>query len=113
MLVINPPSNYLTIMGTLPKDVTLNSFDDQGMDVVHAFFYWKKELDHLLPLLKYKIKKTGSVWISWPTSASKNDTDMSEAVVEKIGRDNGLFIARNMAFSGQWGALKFVWHEQE
>lgn len=113
LLVINPPSNYLNITGNLPRDVSLNSFDDQGMDMVHAFFYWKKELEHLLPLLKYKIKKTGSVWISWPLNASRNDSDMSEKVIEKVGTDNGLHVARNVTFSSQWGALKFVWHEQE
>lgn len=113
LLVINPPSNYLQITGTLPRDVSLNSFDDQGMDLVHAFFYWKKELEHLLPLLKYKIKKSGGVWISWPLQASRNDSDMSQKVVEKVGADNGLHVSRNISLSSQWGAIRFVWHEQE
>lgn len=113
LLVINPPSNYLQLTGPLPRDVSLNSFDDQGMDMVHAFFYWKKELEHLLPLLKYKIKKSGGVWVSWPLKASRNDSDMAEKVVEKVGADNGLHISRKISMSAQWGAIKFVWQEQE
>ena len=87
----------------------MNSFDDQGMDLVHAFFYWKKELEHLMPLLKYKIKKSGGIWISWPMQASSNDSDMTEDVVKKIGQDNGLEEMRSIAFTSQWGAIKFVW----
>lgn len=113
LLVINPPSNYLQLTGTLPRDVSLNSFDDQGMDLVHAFFYWKKELEHLLPLLKYKIKKTGGIWISWPLEASRNDSDMTQKIVEKAGMDNNLHVSRNISLSTQWGAIKLVWQEQE
>ena len=111
MLVINPPSNYLNVLGQMPRDITMNSFDEQGIDLVHAFFYWKKELEHLIPLLKYKIKKSGGIWISWPMQASRNDSDMNEKIVRKIGQDNGLEESRNIAFTSQWGAIKFVWPE--
>lgn len=109
LLVINPPSTYLNVLGPLPRDISMNSFDDQGMDMVHAFFYWKKELEHLMPLLKYKIKKSGGIWISWPMQASSNDSDMNEKVVKKIAHDNGLEEMRSIAFTSQWGAIKFVW----
>jgi len=112
MLVINPPSNYLNVLGPLPRDISMNSFDDQGIDMVHAFFYWKKELEHLMPLLKYKIKKSGGIWISWPLNASRNDSDMSDKTVRKIAADNGLEENRSTVFTSGWGALKFVWPAQ-
>ena len=113
LLIINPPSNYLTLMGNLPSDIQLLGFDDQGMDLVHAFFYWKKDLEHLLPLLKYKIKKSGSIWISWPEKASRNDADLTLDNVRKIALDNELEEIRNLAFNSSWNGLRLVWPAQE
>jgi hypothetical protein len=48
------------------------------------------------------------LWIAWPKKASKLETDLDFATVQKIGLDAGLVDNKSAAIDERWQALRFV-----
>ena len=70
-LIINPPGNFLYKVGDLDESVKFLGFDDNAIDFCFSFLTNRNELEELFPILKYKIKKTGIIWIAFPKDDSE------------------------------------------
>jgi hypothetical protein len=49
------------------------------------------------------------LWIAWPKKASKIETDLDFAAVQRAGLDAGLVDNKSCAIDGDWEALRFVY----
>lgn len=105
----NPPDNLQTLLGELPKNLTLLNKPMNPVDYIHLFTKNREELQTQLPILKEALAINGLFWISWPKKAAKVATDLDGNVVRDIGLRNGLVDVKVCAVDEIWSGLKFVY----
>lgn len=105
----NPPDNLQTLLGELPKNVTLLNKPMNPVDYIHLFTKNREELQTQLPILKEALAINGLFWISWPKKAAKVATNLDGNVVRDIGLRNGLVDVKVCAVDEIWSGLKFVY----
>jgi len=105
----NPPDNLQTLLGELPKNVTLLNKPMNSVDYIHLFTKNREELQTQLPILKEALAINGLFWISWPKKAAKVATDLDGNVIRDIGLQNGLVDVKVCAVDEIWSGLKFVY----
>ncbi|UII34917.1 DUF3052 domain-containing protein [Fulvivirga ulvae] len=107
LVLINQPDYYFNLLDDLP-DVQLADENEQA-DFLHFFTKDIEELKGRLPVLKSRMKKNGTLWISWPKKASKVPTTVDESLVRAIGLDTGLVDVKICAVDEVWSGLKFMY----
>jgi hypothetical protein len=111
--ILNPPSNYRDILGTLPpKTVVVRKLEDK-LDVIQFFTKRRSELELAFPNLKASLSLDGMLWISWPKGSSKIETDLNENIVREIGLSNNLVDIKVCAVDEIWSGLKFVYRVKD
>jgi hypothetical protein len=80
-----------------------------GKDVLVFFTTRRDELRTRLPALKATLGASDGLWIAWPKKASRIETDLDFAAVQKAGLDAGLVDNKSCAIDGDWQALRFVY----
>ncbi len=109
------PDAYFTWFETLPDD--LNLVDEKGLDDIantsldwaHLFFVERQVFEEVFATVKTKIKKNGSIWISWPKKAAKVPTDVDQFVVRTTGLQIGLVDVKVASVSEVWSGMKFMY----
>ena len=105
----NAPDDYERTLGGLPDNVILLKSIRETADFIQFFTKSKTELEQKFPLLKKALAQNGMLWISWPKTASKMETDLKGNVVREIGLKNGLVDVKVCAVDEVWSGLKFVY----
>jgi len=108
-LVINPPLNFLDLLGELPPAVTISKKLSGKFDYIHFFTESKPELTKKFLSFKKSLNKNGIIWISWPKKLSKLQTDLTEDIIRNIALKNGLVDIKDCAIDDVWSALKLVY----
>ena len=67
------------------------------------------ELERRFPALKKALAPADGLWIAWPKKASKLETDLDFATVQRIGLDAGLVDNKSAAIDDDWQAVRFVY----
>jgi hypothetical protein len=84
------------------------SAPEPPIDAAHIFVSARADLEaklhHLLPLLE----RGGFIWVSWPKTASKVPTDVTEDVVRDVALPLGLVDVKVCAVDQIWSGLKLV-----
>lgn len=75
--ILNPPKNFKEKLGRLPNDVPVVNTLKGPLDLIHLFSKSKEELEIKFPNLKQVLSENGALWVSWPKSSSKVDTDLN------------------------------------
>ena len=78
------------------------------VDFIHLFTNSVSELERLLPALKDKLVRTGTLWVSWYKKSSGKQTDLTETLVREAGLGAGLVDVKVCAVDEDWSGLKFV-----
>jgi hypothetical protein len=78
-------------------------------EVVVFFTTRRAELERRLPALKATLAPADGLWIAWPKKASKLETDLDFAAVQRACLDAGLVDNKSCAIDGDWQALRFVY----
>lgn len=108
--VINPPADYLDLLGPLPESVTIEAGAPvEVVAFVHVFVTRKEELAHTLPGLLELLAPKGMLWISWPKQAADVETDLTEDTLREIALPYGVVDTKVCAINEVWSGLKFVW----
>jgi hypothetical protein len=105
---LGAPPDYTSLLGTLPKGVTLHSRHPTSADFIHRFAQERKDLATDLPRLVRALTDKGALWISWPKHASGVHTDLNENIVRELGLAEGLVDVKVCAVDQVWSGLKFV-----
>jgi len=109
IIIINPPEDYNSTLGKLPKGVFVTKTLKGPLDFIHFFTKERDELESEFPILKHQLSPNGVLWISWPKASSRVETDLDENMVREIGLKNGLVDIKICAVDKIWSGLKFVY----
>lgn len=113
ILMLQAPENYLSELGKLPDNITLNKKLTSNLDFIHFFTKDSIELKTHFPKLKKSLSKNGMLWISWPKLKSKIKTDLNENIIRDIGLEAGLVDVKVCAINDIWSGLKFVYRTKD
>jgi len=80
-----------------------------GTEVVVLFTTSRSELERRCRQLKRTLAPHDSLWIAWPKKASKIETDLDFATVQRVGLDAGLVDNKSAAVDEDWQAVRFVY----
>lgn len=101
--VINPPENYLKIIGL--SSIKLGHILKINSKLIHYFTVSKFQLEKEFPKLKGCLAKDGVLWVSNP----KDSLDLDQTDVMEIGLKNGLVDVKVASLNNDWSAMKFVY----
>jgi hypothetical protein len=107
-LVLNPPSHYFILLGTLPPKVTFFTQLKPSLDFIHYFSTDRRQYQRDLPQMKKAIAPHGMIWISWPKQSSGIQSDLSEKDVRMIALREKLVDIKVCAVDDTWSGLKLV-----
>ena len=84
-----------------------------GADVLVYFTTSASELERRFGALKRTLGPADGLWIAWPKKASRLDTDLDFATVQRIGLDAGLVDNKSAAIDDDWQAVRFVYRKTD
>ena len=108
VVIINAPTNYRRLLGTIPEDVIFSDRLKPDSDFVHVFIKKRSELEQRLYVLREKIPDTGTIWVSWPKRSSGVPTDVTEDVVRAVALPLGFVDVKVCAIDETWSGLKLM-----
>jgi hypothetical protein len=84
-----------------------------GTGVTVFFTTSTAELAERFAALRDTIAPADGLWVAWPKKASKLETDLTFAIVQKVGLDAGLVDNKSCAIDDDWQALRFVYRLED
>ena len=111
--LINPPADYLDLLGKLPSGVSIRRRLVAPTDFIHLFAVSQRDLDEALPRAKRALGRDSMLWLSWPKQSSGVATELNGNSVRKSGLAVGLVDIKVCAVDDNWSALKFVYRVKE
>lgn len=113
VLVVNAPSEYKSLLGTLPEGVALSTKMQSPVKAAHIFAVESAFLNAVLSKLRGELEQDGFIWVSWPKKASKVPTDITEDTIREIALPLGFVDVKVCAVSEVWSGLKLVIRRSE
>jgi hypothetical protein len=107
-VLIGPPSEYPSLLGTVPVGAKFAAALSRNTNFVHLFVTQREELAALLAKLRRKVRDDAVVWVSWPKKASKVSTTVTEDVIRELALPLGFVDIKVCAVSDVWSGLKLV-----
>jgi hypothetical protein len=111
------PHSYLGL--TLPErdysrtPLTTKLGAKPSAGVLVYFTTSRDELERRFEQLKRTLSPADGLWIAYPKRASKLETDLTFASVQRIGLDAGLVDNKSIAFDDDWSAVRFVYRRDD
>ena len=84
-----------------------------GADVVVYFTTTRAELERRFAKLKRTLSPADGLWIAYPKRSSELETDLTFAIVQRIGLDAGLVDNKSIAVDEDWLAVRFVYRRKD
>ncbi len=83
--------------------------DEDGADLILAFFRSADEIADRLPALAERVFPAGAVWALWPRRAAGHVSDITDDVVRSCALELGLVDVKVAAVDQDWSGLRLVW----
>lgn len=80
----------------------------RGFDAAHLFVTTEAELAEQLGSLRPHVAPDGQIWVSWPSAASSQLSDITEEAIRTIAHPLGLVDTKACAVDEAWAGLKLV-----
>jgi CheY-like chemotaxis protein len=106
--LIGAPDDFEVTLGEIPDNVTLRRDLRRRCDTVIWFVVNQRELERRLAAKVRSLADKGGLWIAWPKRASGVASDLTQAVVRRIGLEAGLVDHKICAIDATWSGLRFV-----
>ena len=84
-----------------------------GVGVLVFLTTSRQELQRRFPALKKTLAPADGLWIAWPKTVSKVETDLDFQAVQEIGLAAGLVDNKSAAIDGDWQAVRFVYRRED
>jgi hypothetical protein len=84
-----------------------------GTEVLVLFTTSRAELERRFAALKRTLAPADALWIAWPKTAAKIETDLDFGAVQTIGLEAGLVDNKSAAIDDYWQALRFVYRVKD
>lgn len=108
IVAVHAPTEYPSLLGTLPDRATLQSRLSSGAGFIHWFVRQQNELSPGFPRMARSLADDGALWVSWPKQRPGARTDLTENVIREFGLKEGLVDVKVIAVDEIWSGLKFV-----
>jgi CheY-like chemotaxis protein len=105
--LLGAPPEFAGALGELPSGVSLREGLRGACDLMVWFVRSRGELEHDLDRVSRRIGP-GGLWIAWPKQGAGIATDLSQAVVRRIGLAAGLVDYKISAIDATWAGLRFT-----
>ena len=104
------PSNYISLLTTLPADVVVTWLPraKSDMEFVHLFATSASQLKSKLESVRKRIVPGGVIWVSWPKKSSGVTSDITEDTTRDLALPMGLVDVKVCAVDEVWSGLKLV-----
>jgi hypothetical protein len=109
--LIDAPHGFEQQIGALPTGVTFRSTVRGQSDLIIWFVKSSKDLSRRIARMA-ELTGQGGMWLAWPKKASGMTTDLTQAVVRKLGLAAGLVDHKICAIDSTWSGLKFARRKQ-
>jgi hypothetical protein len=106
VLIVDPPGDYLPMMGDLPPGAILLKKATPETDLIQVFLTSKKEMEQKLPVLKTAMKPGELLWATYPKGTSKVKTDINRDIIASYVRTIGLVGVAMISIDDTWAALR-------
>ncbi len=108
VFLLAAPKNYRALVEPLPPAILFEKSLGATIDLVHAFFTDKAELNKFLKLTRQTLRPDASIWVSWPKKSSKVPTTITEDTIRELALPLGLVDIKVCAVDDTWSGLKLV-----
>lgn len=108
VLVYNVPQSYGVKLGDIAVRLNwLDSISKESADSIHLFCTTEKELKDNIKRYVPALKKSGMLWISWPTEDANVSTELDKSLITQSMRPSELVSVHGEILDESWHALKF------
>ncbi len=108
VLLLNAPKDYSQLLEPLPDGVTFQSRPSRGIDIAQIFVTRREALSSDLAKLRKALNVEAAVWVSWPKTAARVATDVTEDTIRVVALPLGFVDIKVCAVSEIWSGLKLV-----
>ena len=105
-LLVDAPKDIEGTLGPLPANAVLRRNPRCVRNVTLSFLTSRRELERRVAAMA-RFGEGGGLWLIWPKQASALKTDLTQAVVRRIGLAAGLVYYKICAVDATWSGLKF------
>jgi hypothetical protein len=110
VLLVAPPLGFEATLRPLPGGAEVfRRRPRRALDVIVLFAAGETELRTRLRPLPRALDPAGRLWIAWPKKASRVPTDLSFAIVQRIGLDSGLVDNKSASIDAVHQGVQFVY----
>jgi hypothetical protein len=110
VLLVAPPPRFEATLGSLPDGAELfRRPPRRPLDVIVLFATAETDLRARLAPLPKALDPAGRLWIAWPKKASRVATDLSFAIVQRLGLDAGLVDNKSASIDAVHQGVQFVY----
>lgn len=102
------PENVADEIDEYALELTFVADPAEGIDAAHVFVTERFDLEKKLASLRHQIAPDGQVWVSWPKTASKVPTDITEDTIREVCLPMGFVDTKVCAIDDVWSGLKLV-----
>ena len=107
--LVDAPEDFVSTLGTLPKDASVGALKKMQCDLVIWFVTTRDRLEKGIQKISGEMRRDSSLWIAWPKKASGVATDVSQADVRRIALTEGLVDYKVCAIDAVWSGLLFTY----
>jgi hypothetical protein len=107
MIVLNPPPDYLQLLGELPSGAQLVPKIESPLDFAQLFVKTNQELETQLPPILKALNKDGLFWICYPKGSSKIKTDLNRDTLWASMGKFGMVGVSLISIDSSWSAMRF------
>jgi hypothetical protein len=106
----NVPDHYFELFEDFPEGTEIvENPKSNDSDFIHVFYTNFEDLKRNIPAFIKALKKTGSLWISWPKGSSDLSCDFNRDDVRTHLLNLGLVDTKVAAIDEDWSGLKFMY----
>ena len=106
--LLHAPPDFAATLTPLPSGVTIHERAFRDASVVVLFSREAAALEREFAPTARALPAGGMLWVAWPKKAAKQQTDLTEDVVRRIGLEAGLVDVKVCAIDDTWSGLKFL-----
>ncbi len=105
-MTAEPPDDFEGTLGPLPEGTTVRRGSKGSADVVVWFVRSRKSLEDGV-LRMGRLARAGRLWIAWAKKTSGVESELTQAIVRKVGLASGLVDYKVCRIDETWAALCF------
>jgi hypothetical protein len=103
----NAPASFEEVLGELPEGVKLLRQTKGRRNLTIWFTRTCKDLEGGIERMA-RLAEQGPLWIAWPKQVSPLGSDLTQAMVRRVGLATGLVDYKVCAIDGDWSGLLFA-----